>query len=277
MTDALRAAFIDAMSGSELERLNGLAEDAMDDAVRNAMDDFVFEPAAWDLAMSVGIGVDPETDREALDELADAMLVWADGPELERLTDAAVERLWAPGLEGMVRDGLVRLASKPGWEAGAADALAEFDRAPRAAEVSREVVRNLAQQLGQADHPVFFCLCCIEEALSTTDPAGRRALARRTAILARRNAAIPGAEIRAALAGVTSRSPAVRLATDERRRAVRARLGRLAELGRDSMPPLAAELRALAAEPLPARAEDDDVWQEVCTALLADAAKPELT
>jgi hypothetical protein len=78
------------------------------------------------------------------------------------------------------------------------------------------------------------------------------------------------------LADVASSSPLARLGTVERRAAVRARLGRLGELGRNSMPTLASELRALAAEPLPARAEDDDVWEEVCTLLLADLARPDL-
>jgi hypothetical protein len=35
-------------------------------------------------------------------------------------------------------------------------------------------------------------------------------------------------------------------------------------------------LRAIAAEPLPARPEDDDVWEEVCTLLLAGVARPDL-
>ena len=94
--------------------------------------------------------------------------------------------------------------------------------------------------------------------------------------MARRNAAVPEDELRAALAEVTSRSPVERLGTAERRAAVRARLGRLGELGRESMPALAAELCALAAEPLPSRAEDDDVWEEVCTLLLAGVARPDL-
>ena len=55
------------------------------------LDDFVFEPTAWDLAFSLGIGVDPETDPPVLDELADAMLMWAPEPTLERLTAPALD------------------------------------------------------------------------------------------------------------------------------------------------------------------------------------------
>jgi hypothetical protein len=78
------------------------------------LDDFVFEPNCWDLASAIGIGVDPERDPQALDELADAMRVWCEGPELERLTDEAVERVWDDELAGMVREGIVRLGTKEG-------------------------------------------------------------------------------------------------------------------------------------------------------------------
>ena len=74
------------------------------------LDDFVFEPTPWDLAFSIGIGVDPETDRAALDELADAMLMWAPEPTLERLTEPALDALWDDELAGWIRDGLVRLS-----------------------------------------------------------------------------------------------------------------------------------------------------------------------
>jgi len=80
----------------------------------------------------------------------------------------------------------------------------------------------------------------------------------------------------AAIARTGSQSPVERLATEERRTAVRLRLGRVGRLGRDSIPALATELRALAVEPLPERALDDDVWGAVCTALLAEVARPDL-
>ena len=42
------------------------------------------------------------------------------------------------------------------------------------------------------------------------------------------------------------------------------------------MPDLAVQLKALAAEPLPERAEEDDVWQEACVQLLAEVGRPDL-
>jgi hypothetical protein len=240
------------------------------------LDDYVFEPKGWDFAVSMGIGIDPETDTVALDVLADAMLVDLEGPELERLTDEAVERIWDAELEGMVRDGIVQLSGQDGWEQGAAAALAEFDRDPPRSEVAREVVRHLAMQLGSAHQPVFFCLCCVEEALVRAEPADRRAQVVRVAIVAARNADVPTAEIQEALADAARCPPAERIATFERRAAIRARLGRLGQLATESMPELAVELKALAAEPLPNRAEDDDVWQEACVHLLAEVGRPDL-
>ena len=240
------------------------------------LEDFVFEPTGWDFAVDMRLAADPETDREALDELVDAMLVEAEGTELERLTDEAVERLWDAELEAMVRDGVVRLSASDGWEQGGAAALAEFDRDPRCSDVAREVVRHLAMQLGQADHPPSFCLCCIDEELARAAPDDRRALGVRVAIVATRNARVPAAEIHEALAGAARCPPAERIGTNERRRAIRARLGRLGALATESMPDLAVELEALAAEPLPEAPEDDDVWQEACTSLLSEVGRPDL-
>ncbi len=248
----------------------------MNETKLDPLDDDVLAPTAWDLAFSIGIGVDPETDRPALDELADALLMWAPEPTLERLTGPALDALWNDEIEQWISEGLVRLSTTAGWERSAGAALAEFERAPRASAVSKEVIRCLAMQLGSADQPVFFCLDCLNESLSSIEPEERRTIALGAAVVARRNAAVPDTELRSALGDVTALSPLGRLGTAGRRAAVRARLGRLGELGRDSMPTLAAELRTLAAEPVPARAEDDDVWEEVCTLLLADIGRPDL-
>jgi hypothetical protein len=247
----------------------------MSEAELDLLEGPVPEPTAWELAFAIGIEVDPEADRPALDELADAVLVWATEATLERLTDGALEHVWNDELAQWIREGLVELTAKDDWDQAAAAALVEFDRDPRAAGVSREVIRCLAMQLGGADQPGLFCLDCLAEALVEAPPGARRELARRAAVLARRNAAVPDEELREALTGLAVRAPTERLGTEARRAAVRARLGRLGELGRDSLPVLAAELRAIATEPLPIRAEDDDVWNEVCTLLLADVARPE--
>src|SRR5439155_21249046 len=84
-----------------------------------ADEELPFEPTAWDLAMSIRLGFQPESDGAALDELADAMLVWADD-DSERLTDVAVERLWNEELAEDIRAGLARVAVRgPEWRRAA--------------------------------------------------------------------------------------------------------------------------------------------------------------
>jgi hypothetical protein len=237
-------------------------------------EDFVFEPTVWDLAVAIGIEVDADADRAALDELADAMLVWmADGPRLEQLTSGAVDALWSEELEAFIRDGLERLRADEDWRIAAGPALAELERVHQGAEVSREVVRHLAMQLSHADVPLFFCLDCLNDVVAGVPHEQRRPLATQAAVVARRDAAVTREELSAVVAAPTA---ADRLGTPERRRAVRRRLGRLADLGAVSLRALARELRSLADEPLPSTPAEDEVWQVVVAALLADVATPEL-
>jgi hypothetical protein len=240
------------------------------------LDELTFRPTTWDLAMSIGLIAEPETDRGALAELADAMLVWADETLLDSLTDAALPRLWDGEIEAAVREGLVRVAEKPEWSAAASEAIEALDGDSGRSEIAREVVRHLAMQLGQADQPFFACLCCIDDGLETVEPSARREEARRAAVLARRNADISDTELRAAISQLGSTDPVEALGTPERREAVRRRLARLGRLGSTSMPALAAELTKVGAEPLPAVPAEDDVWVELCTWMLEDAAAPDL-
>jgi hypothetical protein len=240
-------------------------------------DDLEFEPTAWDLAMSIRLGVDPENDREALDELADAMLVWADDDESERLTDAAVERLWSDELGEDIRAGLGRVASHGSeWRQAADDALTALASAPRAAQVTRAVVQDLAAQLSATDHPPLFCTCCIDEALEHVPPERRREVAREVAIVAARNAAFSEEELRDAARLVRMDDAVAQLATPARRRAVRERLARIGRLARTSMPGLARELEAIGRERPPECPADDDVWRELCEFVLDRVRRPEL-
>ena len=246
------------------------------DVVDQLDDEFVFEPTAWDLAFAIGIRVDPEKDRPALDELADAMLVWMDdGPQLERLTSEAMGALWTRELEQTVREGLLSLRRKDDWRSAAESALAELECDPRRAEVAKEVVRHLAMELSNEDTPFLFCVHCLDEHLGNAPPEERRQMAVQVAVLACRNAAVPRNRLEAAVAGLGS-GAADRLGTAERRSAVRGRLGRIAGFGRKSIPRLAAELQAIADEPLPADPAEDDAWQVVLAYLLAEVAMPEL-
>src|SRR6059058_492036 len=126
-------------------------------------DDFVFEPSGWDLASTVGLCVDPETDREALDELADAMLVCAEDPEADRLALEAAAALWNDELVQAIREGLARVRDLGAeWLPAADSALEELDLLGCRAEIAREVAAHLAMQLSHLDHPWTFCVCCID-------------------------------------------------------------------------------------------------------------------
>jgi hypothetical protein len=239
-------------------------------------DELPFEPWAWDLAMCIRLGVE-ETDRAVLDELADAMLVWADDAESERLTDVAVERLWSDELREDIRAGLERVAAQgPEWRQSCDAALATFERAPREAPVTRAVVQELAWHLSSLDHPPFFCTCCIEEGLANVPAERRREIARGVAIVAVRNAGFSDEELRAASRLVSADDAVGRLATPVRRHAVRERLARIGRLARTSMPDLARELEAIGRETPPQRPEDDDVWRELCDFVLDRVRRPEL-
>jgi hypothetical protein len=238
-------------------------------------DDFVFEPNGWDLAMSIGLQVDPETDREVLDELADAMLVWAQ-EEADRLAGDAAAALWDDELARSIRDGLKRVRQAgPEWRTAAEGALDELDLLGCRSEIAREVAAHLALQLSHLDDPWTVCICCVDEGLAEAPPERRRELACQVAHLTRRNAGIPDEEVRAALIGARFQSPVRSLATDERRRAVRARLARIGRLARTSMPLLAAELEAIGAEELPERPEHDDAWAELCQVLVRKEVRPD--
>ena len=240
-------------------------------------DDVPFEPSAWDLAMCIRLGVEPETDRPALDELADAMLVWADDAESERLTDVAVQRLWSDELGEDIRAGLARVAAQgPEWRRSAVEALAALEQAPREAPVTRAVVQELATHLSSLDHPPFFCTCCIDEALVNVPVEQRREIARGVAIVAVRNVEFTDEELRAAARLVRVEDAVARLATPARRQAVRERLARIGRLARTSMPDLARELEVIGCEQPPERPEDDDVWRELCEFALDRVRRPEL-
>jgi hypothetical protein len=238
-------------------------------------DDFPFRPTPSDLAMMVGLEPD-QADRMALDELADAMLVWAEGREVERLIDDAVERIWTEELAAAIRDGLLRVAADEdeNWRAAACDALEVFDRSPSASAVARAVVERFAAKLAQNDHSPFFCACCLDDAVAAAPREARRSLALQMATVARRNAEVSEAELRLSVANALSCPAVERLGTVERRVAVRSRLGRIGSLGRRSTPALAAELRTIALESLPDRPDEDDVWNAVCQELLTDRAQP---
>ena len=205
------------------------------------------------------------------------MLVSIDEPEADELARGVVPAIWSPELASEIRTGLERVAAQGGeWRPAAEAALLQFDHDPTGAPVTLAVTQRLAWDLGDEDTPLFFCLLCLDEAVSNAPRGSKRALAVQAGVVARRDAALPRDELAFALRRGGERAAVERLGTVERRRVVRARLGRLARLGHGSVSALAAELSVIAAEPLPERAADDDVWMYLGTAIVADVRRPEL-
>jgi hypothetical protein len=121
----------------------------------------------------------------------------------------------------------------------------------------------------------MFCLCCIEEGLSR---GGDRDAALAVAHVAIRDVDIPGDELTAALHRCMADPQRFRplLATDARRAAMRARIGRIASLGTRSLPILSRLLCEAVAQSECAEPADDELWARLCRQLAREIASPEM-
>lgn len=229
------------------------------------------EDAARDLALCIPLEWS-ESEIELLAPLVDAVLVWADDDAIESIATPIAEELWRGSLRADLESALAEAAvTSPHVRKLLRKARRDLAAGPREGRIARSFVAQGAVQLAFDEQEPIHCILCVQDALTASAPGDRRAVALQVARMARRAAAIPEAEVRAAVATmtfVTGRGDAaVVLATDERRSAVRAWLVRLAELGSSSIPALAAELRSLVEEPFPPAAEDE-IWHETVAGLI---------
>jgi hypothetical protein len=237
-----------------------------------------FPVTAWDLASAMNLEPDP-ADREALAELADAMLVWADDATVLPLTDAAVGRLWTVELSDCISDVLREVAAESkeeDWRTAAQQAIHELERVGRRSEIARAVVERFAQEFGHEGVPWTFCIDCLEGEAANSPPEARRAVALRSAVVCGQGDDDLTRELRRELGRSSPTTALERLGTPARRAAARGRLGRIASLGAQSVPTLAGELARIAAEPLPEHAADDEVWCAVCEEVLASSIRADL-
>jgi hypothetical protein len=213
-----------------------------------------------------------------IDELADAVLAWADDDEIEAILSRTIERCWGPALEDDLREALDELAFRPACHQRARAALADLEARHGASEAARAFVLQCATQSAHEGLPFMFCLCCIEERLTIVEPGERLGVALEVARVAARDLAIDSEEIAMAVRACALEPDGVAemLATDARREAVRLRLGRIAALGARSLPLLADELRAAVERSAASGPSDDLVWQAVCTDLARRYATPEV-
>ena len=102
---------------------------------------------AQDLALAIHARWVFDVPPAELDELADAVLAWADEAELEVILTRAVERCWGPTLEDDLREALNELAATtPSCSHRARSAAADLDALHGASELARAFVLQCATQ-----------------------------------------------------------------------------------------------------------------------------------
>jgi mRNA-degrading endonuclease toxin of MazEF toxin-antitoxin module len=161
------------------------------------------DAVGW-LAVGIGLEHGPEDRCPEVDELGDALLVFADEETLQRLTPAAVDALWNAELEGMIRDGLAVATARGGWEGGPEAALRELDERGKESAIAHAVVQQLAQGVAREGLHPFFCFDCLEEAVARVEPVERRRRACEAAVVGARDVAIDVDELRAVMRAPTS-------------------------------------------------------------------------
>jgi hypothetical protein len=231
------------------------------------------EEAAQKLTYFVGLQWE-DADRQVLEPLVDAALVWAFPDQLAQIALPIVETLWEDELREDIERALDDASSQHDEVAClAADAKADLAAGPRRSRLARAIVEQGAFELAGTDMLPMHCLLCLEEHVAAAPVAERTRLALRVAQLARRVLDVPSTEVSAALsvAAVQRGDVAVALATDQRRSVVRQWLARLAELGAYSIPTVA-EVLAAAVTDVPVDAANDPVWREAVIGLTAELA-----
>lgn len=195
---------------------------------------------AWALATAIHYEWD-EYERELLAPLVDATIMRLDVDAFETIARPIAATLW-DDVHPLVAETLRDQAKRSEFvEEALDDALDDLELGPLRSRLAVAVLEQAAVDL--ADQVFFLedCLDCIDGALAHAPPERRPELVARAA---------------AALALHGAPDYAVEPPDDEERRAARARVRAMAALGRESLPTLVPALEAIAAEPLPPRAQD---------------------
>jgi hypothetical protein len=210
---------------------------------------------AWALATDLRFEWE-DSDRDLFAPLVDATIMRVGCDELESIARPVAIALWDE-LRVPIAETLAEQAKRSEFVAEALDdALADLELGPVRSRLANYVVQQGAFDL--AEHAFFLddCLDCIEDGLGLAPPERHPELVGRAA---------------AALALHGAPAFGEKRPDDDERRAARARVRAMAELGLESLPRLAPALRELAAEPLPPLREDG-VLQAVMQRRLATIA-----
>ena len=260
------------------------------------------DDALGELLDELEIGLELNSAGPAIEPLLNALIGEAPQAALRQAAVGAVEVLWDADLEREVRAELEDFRGR-GVEENARlvptidTALAELGAPARQNHVAHALVWRAATELMRRASRNHERVAQLERALEHAPQARRRRLTPPIAAAASLAADIGDEESAKAVAAYAfsmsaSRRPSRRqreratarlassLATDERRRAMRASLAELAELSGEEFPVASLALRELLAEPVPGDPVDDELWvnlvvglaQEQLEDALADAA-----
>jgi len=157
------------------------------------------EEAAQKLTYFVGLQWE-DADRQVLEPLVDAALVWVFPDQLAQIALPIVETLWEDELREDIERALDDASSQHDEVAClAADAKADLAAGPRRSRLARAIVEQGAFELAGTDMLPMHCLLCLEEHAAAAPVAERTRLALRVAQLARRVLDVPSTEVSAAL------------------------------------------------------------------------------
>lgn len=232
-----------------------------------------------------------------MEQLLDALTRAEPQAVVRQAAEDAVERLWDSDLEHEVRGELEAFQARAGPDDAhlmpvISSAQAELRASARENGVAHALVWRAAAKLLRRANRNYERMAALERALERAPRTRHRRLALPIAATATLAADIGDEEAAVAIAEYAvsmsaGRRPSRRqrdratdrlasaLATDERRRSVRAALGELAELSAEDFPLASMALRDLLAEPVPDAPARDELWVSLVVGLaqeqLADA------
>lgn len=249
----------------------------------------VDDHALGELLDELEIELELNTAGPAIEPLLNAMIGGAPQSALRQAAIEAAEALWGTDLEQEVRTELEDFRAHAVEENARLvptidSALAELGGAARQNHVAHALIWRAATKLVRRASRNHERMAELERALEHTPQARRRRLTLPIAAAARLAADVGDEETAKAVAAYAlslsaSRRPsrkqrdratarlASSLATDERRRAVRASLAELAELSAEEFPLASLALRELLAEPVPDDPVKDELWVNLVVGL----------
>jgi hypothetical protein len=247
------------------------------------------DDALGELLDGLGIGLELNAVAPEIEPLLGALIRQAPRAALQQAAVDAAEAVWSDELEAELAQELQGVPRRdpeedPELMPTIDAALAELARPPRQNHVAHALVWRAALELMRRANRNYERMAELEQALAEALPAAHRQLTLPIAVTASLAADVGDLEAAKAIAEFVVRLPpdpetarkafdratarlARTLATDKRRRDVRASLAELARGSAEEFPAASAALERLLAEPIPKNAAKDDLWVSLVVGL----------